>query len=386
MQKIVFLLLTFFFFGFSEIPQKNFSSESHPLEKQIQFEMQKYNIPGLSISVIKDFETVWIGCFGWADKKAKRPVCKNTLFQAASISKPITASATLLVFNQKGLSLNSDVNEYLHRWKLPKTRFETHPVTVKQLLSHTSGISSFRHKGYVRGAKMPSLLESLQGRAPANTPPIEIAKKPGTTFEYAPSGYTVIQLLLEEILHCSFAQLMRTEILDPLSMDCSTFIQPLPKSRIQDIALPYDPKGKVIPGGSRAFPESASGGLWSTASELASWVISIQKPLGKNQSKLFTRKMVEEMLTPTPQNPHWGLGFEVGLDQRGKEVPNGNYFGHGGWNTGYLSRFLANGISGDGVVILVNSAPYMTSKGQVSQWEFIEKVTEMVGNFYNWPK
>src|SRR5262249_44546830 len=143
----------------------------------------------------------------------------ETLFQAASISKPVTAMAVVRMAQEGRLGLDQPVNELLKRWKLPENEFTVaRKVTVRDLLSHTAGATVGGFPGYPAGTPLPSLLEILDGKPPANTPPIRVDSVPGPTYRYSGGGYTVLRLMLEDVSGQPFDELMRKMVLEPLGM------------------------------------------------------------------------------------------------------------------------------------------------------------------------
>ena len=114
--------------------------------------------------------------------------------------------------------------------------------------------------GYAAGEKVPTLVEVLNGAAPANSAPIRVDIVPGTQFRYSGGGYEVMQQLVEDVTQQPFAQLMSSRVLRPLGMSNSTFQQPLPASLMSNVATPYDSEGKPIAGGPHVYPEQAAAG------------------------------------------------------------------------------------------------------------------------------
>jgi CubicO group peptidase (beta-lactamase class C family) len=357
---------------------------SSDLQVWIEAQMHANHIPGASIALIKNYQIEWARGFGLKNKAKKERVTGNTLFQAASISKPVTALAAMKTFEQKKLSLDSDINTLLTSWKIPTNSYTTdQPVTMRLLLSHAAGITDFRYKGYATNTKLPALSEELLGKAPANTPAIVVVKKPGIKYAYSSAGYTIVQQVLTDLYKQPFDKTMEQLVLNPLRMKHSTFAEPLPQKYQSDIALPYLPNGKLMPNAPLIFVASAAGGLWSTPTDLAKFIIALQEALRGHPQNGITQPMVETILKPSI-NPHMGLGFEINLNHYGKPVKKGgNYFMYGGFNSGYLAIFLASKTNGNGIVIMVNSAPYMSAK-QVPQYNFLTHVLKHIAKLENW--
>jgi CubicO group peptidase (beta-lactamase class C family) len=141
--------------------------------------MAALHVPGVSIAVIHDGEIEWARGFG-VTRIGGSPVTPETLFQAGSISKPVAALAVLQLVQAGKLDLDADVNQYLKRWKIPENNFtKTTKVTLRQLLTHTAGMTVHGFPGYEANAKVPTLVEVLNGEAPANTPKIFVDTAPG---------------------------------------------------------------------------------------------------------------------------------------------------------------------------------------------------------------
>jgi CubicO group peptidase (beta-lactamase class C family) len=153
--------------------------------------MFAYHVTGVSIAVIHDGRIKWAQGCGTV-KLDGAPVTADTQFQAASISKPVTAFAALRLVQSGKLKLDSDVNDYLKSWKLPNNRFtEQHRVTLRELLTHTAGITVAGFPGYAAGAAIPTLRQILDGSPPTNTPPIRVDTVPGTQWRYSGGGYVI---------------------------------------------------------------------------------------------------------------------------------------------------------------------------------------------------
>src|SRR6266446_1881081 len=307
--------------------------------------MAHYHIPGLSLACIHDGTVEWTQAFGIA-RVGGGPVTPETLFQASSISMPVTALAVLRLVEQGKLNLDVDVNQYLRSWKLPTNRFTEHQkVTLRELLSHTAGATVHGFEGYAAEKKVPTLVQVLNGESPANSAPVTIDFVPGTKFRYAGGNYTIIQQILIDATGKPFPDLMQELVLQPLHMVHSTFQQPLAEKLQPLVAMPYDRDGNAIEGGPHTYPEMAVAGLWTTPSDLALFVLAIQDALAGKPGVIVSPSTAREMLQPV-------LGFyALGFASAGNG-PN-RYFSHPGANLGYLSFFFAYE-KGDGVVLMSN--------------------------------
>lgn len=163
-----------------------------PQKSSLADRMFEMHVPGVSIAVIHDGKIDWARGFGVA-KIGGLPVTPGTLFQAASISKPVTAMAVLHLVESGKLDLDRDVNQYLKSWKIPDNEFVEHSnVTICRLLSHTAGMTVHGFAGYASGDPLPSLIDVLNGEAPANSLPIIVDTMPGKIMRYS-GGVRVVQ-------------------------------------------------------------------------------------------------------------------------------------------------------------------------------------------------
>lgn len=343
-----------------------------------------YNIQGMSLFIWLESGNTCSIQLGYRDKKNELKVNQNTIFNAASISKPISAYAALKIYAEKNINTSEPINNVLKTWHLSDTdRFKSENVNIINLLGHNAGITGFRCKGYGIGDKFPSLTQALNGLDPANTPKVHLTHKPGSKFLYSPGGYMIVEQTMIDIEGKPFYQVMKKQILTPLEMKNSTFQQPLPASYFKNLALPYLPSGKKVPNGPLNFVASAAGGLWTTPKDLSKFFIAMQSALKNKPDSIFSHKLVEKYLQPSSLN-NWGLGIEVNLDSNGNQIKSGNYFGHSGFNSGYLGFALASKRQPIGFSLLINTAPLMTTKGEVVQFDFIKRLNKKIAQVYQW--
>jgi len=306
--------------------------------------MATLKVPGVSIAVINNGELEWARGYGMADVASGTPVTETTLFQAASISKPIAATAALRLVERGELDLDEDVNHRLTTWKIPETRHTIgEPVTLRRLLTHTAGLTVNGFPGYGTDEEIPSTVGVLDGQG--NTSAILPDTTPGALWRYSGGGYTVMQLLLTDVTGRPFPELMRELVLDPIGMTLSTYEQPLPDERRREAATAYRGDGGEVDGKWHTYPEMAAAGLWTTPSDLARWAIAVQRARSGDYDGPLSAELVGKMLQPHLNN--WGLGPSISED--------GRWFGHGGSNEGFRCQVVALMDGGRGAVVMTNS-------------------------------
>jgi CubicO group peptidase (beta-lactamase class C family) len=329
--------------------------------------MAELNVTALSVAVIHDGRIEWARGYG-VRSAGGPPVTPGTLFQAASISKTIAALAALHAVEAGDLELDKDVNQYLKSWKVPANSFtDQTKVTLRELLSHTAGMTVHGFLGYAPPAPVPTLVQVLNGTPPANSPAILADVTPGTQWRYSGGGYVVVQQLLEDVTGQPFPKFVSDSVLVPIGMKHSTFDQPLPERLLAGAAMPFDSDGKALESGPHSYPEKAAAGLWTTPSDLARYAIEVQKSLNGKSKRVISQKMTRQMLTPGLNN--WGLGLSIG-----GSAPH-QYFQHQGGNEGYRCSLVAFE-DGDGAVLMTNS-----DNGIM----LINQVIGTIAHEYGWP-
>jgi CubicO group peptidase (beta-lactamase class C family) len=328
--------------------------------------MNELRVPGVSIAVIHG-GVIQARGFGSATIGGP-PVVPETLFQAASISKPVSAVAALALVQAGKLDLDGDVNLVLKNWKIPANSYtDRSKVTLRRLLNHSAGVTVHGFPGYPAGAPVPSLADVLKGAPPANTAPVLVDHEPGTRFEYSSGGYTIMQQMLIDVTGTPFPSLLEDVVLKPFGMTHSSFLQPLPKNDAHTTATPYRATGTPVPGGPHTYPELAAAGLWTTPTDLAHFALAVLNAwVGRNTSVL-SQATTLQMLTP-------GLGdYGLGLIVRGT-APHRRFL-HGGVNDGFVSSMIAFE-NGDGAVIMTNG----DRGGQLA-----DEIMRSIAAEYDWP-
>jgi len=307
-------------------------------------------VPGAAAALVVDGEVAWAQGYGLADRDRNVPVTADTVFQVASISKSVTAWGVMRLVERGILDLDAPVEAYLTRWHLPPSDYDASGVTIRRLLSHTAGLSVGGYPGYVPDLPLPSLEQSLDGLN-GGAGAVRIAMEPGARWSYSGGGYTLLQLVVEEVTGEAFSAYMQREVLDPLGMAHSSFewradLRP-------ETAVAYAESGSALP--NFLFTEQAAAGLYTTAHDLALFVAAVMpgpngEPAGRG---VLSPDTLTLMLTPavqlSDQGEAWGLGYIL------LALTDGSVrIGHGGSNAGWQAYFAAVPARGEGIVVLTN--------------------------------
>ncbi|MFC1733023.1 serine hydrolase domain-containing protein [candidate division KSB1 bacterium] len=336
------------------------------LDRSLEGRMEYYDVPGVSIAVINNFEIEWAEGFGILDKESGAPVTGRTLFQAASISKPVAAMAALKLAQDGRIGLSDNINNYLKTWKLPENEHTAdRPVTLSHLLSHSGGTTVHGFRGYEPSEEIPTLRQVLNGESPANSDPVRVDMPPGTRYRYSGGGVTIMQVALMDITGRPFPGIAREYVLQPLGMLHSTYDQPLPSGLVQFAASGYRSNGREVEGKRHIYPEMAAAGLWTTPSDLAKFAIEVQLSIKGESNRVLSREMAERMVTAFADTVY-GLGFS--LTQKG-------YFGHSGSNEGFKCNLIAHLENGYGAVVMTNG-----DRGSL----LIREILQAIAREYEW--
>lgn len=310
--------------------------------------LHERQMAGLSIAVIQGGEIVKARGYGVADKETGATITASTLFQAGSISKCLAAVAALYLVEKGELSLDTPLNDHLKSWKLPENEFTaSRKVLLRDILSHSAGLTVHGYSGYPASYAIPTLVEVLEGASSSQSSSVRVDFVPGSKVRYSGGGYTILQQLICDVTGEAFDEFMRHQILEPLNMRQSTFAQPLPSHLASGAATGHDDQGNAIPGRWHVYPQMAAAGLWTTASDIARFVIAIQEGFANISSQIISPPLNRDMLTRQKEN----MGLGVFLAGDGDKLQ----FYHSGRNRGFDSLMMASAKRRNGIVILSNS-------------------------------
>lgn len=282
-----------------------------------------------------------------------RPVDADTLFQMASVSKWITAWGVMTLVESGRIDLDVPVSRYLKRWRLPPTEYGDDQVTVRRLLSHTAGLTDgLGYCGFAPGQPLQTLPASLTSAAdgcPFTNGAVSVGARPGA-WQYSGGGYTLLQLLIEDVSGQSFATYMDGAVLKPLGMRRSTF-QPR-AAGAANVAEFFDVDGS--PAQHFVYTAAAAASLYTSTADLARFLAAHRDgPNGEVPGKgVLSPKSIALMFRPKARmvgRPHWGLGVRLYALARS----GGYVVGHDGGNMPAVNTAVRlDPVSGDALIAL----------------------------------
>lgn len=314
--------------------------------------LDEYMVPGAAIALIEDGRVNRAKGYGFADVAAGRPMTADTIFNAGSISKSVTAWGIMRLVESGRASLDAPVDTYLRRWHIPASPFDARLVTIRRLLSHTSGISEHGYGGSDPALPPMSVVDSLLGKT--GTGEVRLIAEPGSGFHYSGANYRIVELAIEEIARGDFRAYMQSRVLVPLGMTHSRF--GLPDHWNISMATPYDSFGDALP--VLAYNDFSAAGFTTSVRDLAHFAAASLSAGPVLRAKTLESMYVPEAGTrwsdrdPLGPNPQYGLGYTV----RPAQLDAHFGIGHGGSNSGWESLFQMIPDTGDGIVIMTNGS------------------------------
>ncbi|WP_298897201.1 serine hydrolase [uncultured Psychroserpens sp.] len=345
------ITLLFFLMSLALYGQKNaqeINSFTKDLDQKIPKLLQEFTVPGTAIAIIENGELVLQKAYGYADVDTKTKVTAQTGFNIGSISKTIAAWGIMKLVEEGKIDLDAPAENYLTRWKLPESEFDSKQVTVRRLLSHTAGLSLHGYPGWTPDDRLSTIEESLNGR---NNGPgrVEMIMEPGTKWKYSGGGYTILQLIMEEVTGQKFEDYMQAQILKPLGMTNSSY--KIDKTILKNSSFEYDNFGERID--FELFTAQAAAGLHTTIEDFTRFAYAslFAYKNNKKYNSVLTSSTLKDMMQPAPaSNDSYGLGYQV------QSIPGVSYTlkGHGGANTGWHAFFRVNPDTNDGFIMITN--------------------------------
>ncbi len=333
--------------------------------------MDAHKVPGLSIAIVREAKLVWAQGFGVKDRASNAPVDSGTLFEAASMSKPVFAYVVMKLSEKGVLELDTPLSRYTsERFLSGDPRLDR--ITARHVLSHSSGFQDMR----------------------SGDNPLKIHFEPGARWQYSGEGYAYLQSVVTQLTGrvdreaCSsyeadlrvcgtdFDSYMRASLLAPFGMDASGYVWA--DAFAQHLARPHAAAGSPLPvrksTAAGAARYGAMGGLFTTASDYAKFLIEVIDPEPADAFRL-ERTTVNEMLRPqvkVEDGPGYAISWALGW--RVAQTENGDFVSHGGDQTGYHSTAEISVARMSGYVILTICD---------SGWKLIKELAPAVSRWVN---
>ncbi|GEM_PF-378461 len=331
--------------GSSQVDRVSINTRAgQKVDRFIRQKMATEQIPGVQIAVVQNGKILKIGSYGFSNLELNTPVTSETMFEIASNSKQFTAGAILLLCEDKKLGLDDSVTKYLRG--LPP---EYDPVTIRQLLDHTSGV-----KDYIEEFQLERRLDYTNEQLVEHIGANKLNFLPSENARYSTTGYLLLGLVIEKITGKPYADFLSERIFKPLGMKHTRVIS------LADI-IPGRATGYILEKGklrhgryvAQTLRSSADIGMMTTASDMAKWDLAL------NGTNLFDRKSLDVMFNPgrlsngdlarNDWNGYFGAGWFVDDYLGNREINHG-----GTLITGFhcnISKFIDKDLT---VIVLTN--------------------------------
>jgi len=335
------------------------------LEERMQF----YKVPGVSLAIIDKKGIEWSKAYGVADVQTHELVAPDLPFQSGAFSQAIAAAVALHLAEKGTLDLDGDVAAYLRTWMFPPPApGSKNKITLRQLLTHSAGLSGQVFDGYSAQEPFPTLPQVLSGEEPAKNAPVWTDFRPGSRARASESGYAILEQILADVENKPFAVVAKEIVFDTLGMINSTFEILRPSGGPAKTAAGHTREGRIIEGGWSIYPESAAKGLWTTPSDFAVFFLELLKAAADSSSKILAPATARTMLSPQKENFAFGFSVDGSVDDINFNIR--------GKTDGFVCYAVFYPIRGQGAVIMTNSDNGML---------LVEEILRALSAAYEWP-
>jgi CubicO group peptidase (beta-lactamase class C family) len=329
------------------------------LDAAMPYLLGEFGVEGAAVGLVESGDVALLAGYGLADAGQASLMTPDHVFNAASISKLITAWGVMQLAEDGALNLDNGVNKYLERWKLPDGVGPARDVTIRRLLSHTAGISMPSVPAFRYPAPVPSLVDIARGHysdsvyARAGTA-VEIVQPPAAGFAYSGGGYVLLQLAIEDVTGRDFADFMAEEVLEPVGMTASRY--GWTERLAASMATPYLRSGREED--IFRFSALAGSALHTSARDLTEFLRAVFTTAQGGEAALLSAESLATLVSPVAETGYrerelgWmALGHFVEPNAAGAVAA----ISHSGDNAGWSSRLMLDPERGNGLVVLTNS-------------------------------
>ncbi|SED06789.1 CubicO group peptidase, beta-lactamase class C family [Tenacibaculum sp. MAR_2009_124] len=289
-------------------------------------------------------------------------VTKNTLFPVASISKWVSSFAVMKLVEEGKVNLDTPIDQYLTRWHLPESEYDNSKVTVRKLLSHSSGlVDDLGYGGFPPNEAIQTIEESLtKAKDSGNSEGKAIVGyEPGSKYMYSGAGYTLLQLLIEEVSGKSFQEYIKNEVLLPLNMQQSTFSY---QGQNLEVAKVYKTDGatRVM----NKFTALAAAGLYTSTNDLSKFLLAnVSENPVLSKETMNTMQKAETFINNTPV---YGLGPHL----YSQNDTNSHIIGHDGSGNNAINTAARIDVNSKSGIIVLETGNWSIASAIADEWIF----------------
>ncbi len=314
-----------------------------PVKQCVQKRLQETGIASLAMSIAQNGNILYETGWGWADRANRRQADAHTMYSLASISKPITATALMILVERGLIDLDKPINDYLGHVKLKAHIADAGNATVRRVANHSSGLPLHCHFFYEdEGVNRPHINETLLRYGRLMTPP-------GETYQYANSGYGFLEYLIERVSGKSYADFLTQEVFIPLNMPHASV--DLPAHFSPHAAVRYAPNGQPLPG--YTFDHPGASAVWASAHDLVRFGMFHIKAHMIDQRAILSDAAIDAMQKPTvsvSETSGYGVGWRIVENDFGYRT-----VGHDGSMGGVRTRLLMVPDENIAITVLTNA-------------------------------
>lgn len=352
---------------------------NHLLER-LKERMTYFCVPGVGLTIFQENQLECSINLGIEEAGKPQKVNSDSIFHACSMSKMVTSIGVLKLVQEGLLDLHEDANVYLNSWHIPENQHtNAKKVTISSLLAHQSGFVDLEGSFdvYQKQSPFPTPKDLLLGKTKYNSESVEVKYIPDSEFHYSDTGFTILELIIEDVMGESFSSAIDKLVFAPLGLQKTFFWNGLSKPRRAEgarLTAGHDKHGNVVNGTRVHYPNLSGAGLWTTPSEMALIVIEVIKSWGGDLTSLLSPDSARKMLTG------YGCAQYVGLGVFLSQVNGEPYMLSKGWGIGYQCMLVTYPRLQCGVVVMTNSEP-----GKPQEEALIGEVIRIVSQAYKWP-
>src|SRR6266566_3937537 len=316
----------------ANIPARNdYAPLANTLESLIRQEMADKDLPAFSIALVDGNEVVWAQGFGYQDPEHKIPATAHTVYRVGSVSKLSTDIGIMQMVEPGKINLDTPVSQYIPDFH-PQNPF-TNPITLRELMSHRSGLLREPPLGNYFDPTEPTLEATV--RSMNST---QLVYEPGTHSKYSNVGIAVVGYTLQKMNHQSFPEYLKQAVLAPLGMNESVFAAEPDLMRNLAKAYMWSYDGTKFPAPTFQLGLAPAGCMYSTVTDLAQFLMVLFNGGHASKAQVLKPETLEQMWTPQFAKPGEKTGFGLGFQL--SQLDGHRVIGHGGAIYGFATEVV----------------------------------------------